>query len=94
MEWNHPLILMQSDIDCIATDIFESKRRLEYHKINLQLAFNTTDLYKELKDTYDEIKIEFIDEEQLHLKCIKGSATYTVIYDSQRIADKLAVTVS
>lgn len=54
--------------------------------------FEMTDLYKELKEKYDTVTLEYIDEDETDVICTTSDLEVkTLVFDTQRIQGKLDV---
>lgn len=63
------LINIQENISSIQWTIKEEQIYLKEQKEKLKKEFNDTDLFKEYKNKYNKVELDYIDEETMILIC-------------------------
>ena len=95
IDYMHPMVLLQTEIGLENNNLYEARRNLEHHKDKLKEMFESTSLYKELKEKYFTATLEYIDEEETIVVVSfksdgrRGFEAQTLNYNTQEIQDKL-----
>ena len=88
----HPLVLNVIDISIQLDNISNAKRQLEDLQKKLKENFETTLLFKELKEKYKTVRLVYIDEDITQISAFDKDGKREIIeLNTQEIADKLDV---
>lgn len=90
IDYMHPMVLLQDNIAYTRNEIFLAQRSLEDYKNKLKEMFEMTILYKELKEKYSIVTLEYIDEDLTEVLCISHSIkSEKLSFNTQEIEEKL-----
>jgi hypothetical protein len=95
IDYMHPMVLLQTNIGLEQENIRKSQEYLEIHQDRLNKLFEDTLLYKELKEQYISAALDYIDEDETHVKVTfcepgtRGLGVKTLLFNTQEIEDKL-----
>lgn len=92
IDFKHPMVLLQTDIGIERGNIRDARINLTNYEKRLKEMFEMTDLYKELKEKYATVTLEYIDEDETDVICTTSDLEVkTLVFDTQRIQGKLDV---
>ena len=90
VDYNHPMVLLQTDIGIERDNIREARILLTHYEKRLKEMFEITVLYKELKEKYDVVTLEYIDEDEVDVICTTSDLEVkTLVFNTQEIHEKL-----
>ena len=95
IDYMHPMVLLQTNICCERENISTSKRYLDEHQDRLKQLFEGTTLYKELKEKYILVELDYIDEDITEINVAfsdpgtRGLVAETLYFITQEIEEKL-----
>lgn len=90
VDYNHPMVLLQTDIGIERDNIREATITLNHYKKRLKEMFEITVLYKELKEKYAAVTLEYIDEDETYVICTTSDLEVkTLVFNTQKIQEKL-----
>ena len=90
IDYIHPMVLLQTDIGIERDNIREARIHLIQYEKRLKEMFEMTVLYKELKEKYAVVTLEYIDEYEVDVICVTSDLEVKkIVYDAQRIQEKL-----
>ena len=86
----HPMVLLQTDIGIERDIISEARVSLTHYEKRLKEMFEITVLYKELKEKYAAVTLEYIDEDETYVICTTSDLEVkTLVFNTQEIQEKL-----
>lgn len=92
IDYMHPLVLNVTDISIQFDNIRDAKNQLEDLQKKLKENFETTLLYKELKEKYKTVTLCYIDEDYTQISAFDKDGKRDILeLNTQEIADKLNV---
>lgn len=95
IDYMHPMVLLQTNIGCERENIIRSQEYLAEFQEKLNKMFENTILYKELKEQYISVALNYIDEDETYVKVTfcepgaRGLDVKTLFFNTQEIEDKL-----
>lgn len=90
MDYMHPLVLLQTEIDIRRNTIADARYELDSYKEELREKFKQTLLYKELIQTAQYVQLLYIDEDITEILVIDNLGDSSNLeLNSQEVKDKL-----
>lgn len=91
MNYMHPMVLLQTEINIQEQNIADSKRYLIDFATKLDKMFKASILYKELMGKYIKVELYYIDEDETVIKAFSSMHHHyeELTFISSEIEDKL-----
>ena len=90
MDYMHPMVLLQTEINIQEQNIADSKRYLIDFSIKLDKMFQASVLYKELMKKYIKVDLYYIDEDETIIEVFTSMCnSEKLTFVSSEIEDKL-----
>lgn len=90
IDYMHPMVLLQTDIGIERNNIRDARILLTHYEKRLKEMFEITILYKELKEKYAVVTLEYIDEDETYVICTTSDLEVkSLFFNTKDIQEKL-----